>query len=75
MDALVFEHVPVKELPPAWREKLNREPDACVTVRIEAEVEAVQPGTTEDPLFGMWRDRDDIADVDAYVRRIRLPRF
>ena len=23
------------------------------------------------PAFGMWRDRDDIADIDAYVRNLR----
>ena len=27
------------------------------------------------PAFGMWRDRDDIADVPAHVRRLRKGRF
>ena len=26
------------------------------------------------PAFGMWRDRDDVADVDAYVRKVRKER-
>ena len=26
------------------------------------------------PAFGMWRDRDDMADVDAYVRGLRKGR-
>ena len=26
------------------------------------------------PAFGMWRDRDDIAEVDAYVRNLRKGR-
>lgn len=26
------------------------------------------------PAFGMWRDRDDIAEVDAYVRNLRKER-
>ena len=26
------------------------------------------------PAFGMWRDRDDIVDVDAYVRYLRKGR-
>jgi hypothetical protein len=30
---------------------------------------------TDDPAFGIWRDRDDVADVDAYVRRLRASRF
>lgn len=39
MNAVVLEHVPVAELPKAWR------------------------------------DREDLADVQAYVRRVRAPRF
>jgi post-segregation antitoxin (ccd killing protein) len=31
--------------------------------------------TTDDPAFGIWRDREDIADVNAYVRKLREPRF
>jgi len=30
---------------------------------------------TDDPLFGMWRDREDMADVAACVRHIRAARF
>ena len=30
---------------------------------------------TDNPAFGMWRDREDMADVAAYIRRIRAPRF
>ena len=29
----------------------------------------------DDPLFGMWGDREDMADVDAYIHRIRASRF
>ncbi|MFM8898401.1 MAG: hypothetical protein ACKOF9_00395 [Burkholderiales bacterium] len=86
MNAIVFEHVPVAELPLAWREKLT---SAQVTVRIEEEAAVSAQGTeaptqaaaqvaaafANDPLFGMWRDREDMADVAAYVRRIREPRF
>ena len=34
------------------------------------------PSDDEDrmPAFGMWRDRDDIPDVDAYVREMRKGR-
>jgi hypothetical protein len=82
MNAIVIEHVPVAELPQAWRDKLGRElsevSDARVTVRIETEqaAEAQAPAEfSDDPLFGMWRDRDDMADVAGYIRRIRSPRF
>lgn len=27
------------------------------------------------PAFGMWKDRSDLADVPAYVRRLRDGRF
>ena len=33
------------------------------------------PAPTDDPTFGMWGDREDMADVAAYIRRIRAPRF
>lgn len=79
MNAIVIEHVPLAELPLAWREKLGTKPDARVTVRIEAEEEQTDAqdaaGFEDDPLFGMWRDRPDMADVDSYVHDIRTPRF
>ena len=30
---------------------------------------------TDDPAFGIWRDREDMADVAAYVRKIRASRY
>lgn len=79
MNAIVIEHVPLAELPLAWREKLGSMPDVRVTVRIEAEDEPTEAqgaaAFANDPLFGMWRDRPDMADVDSYVRDIRAPRF
>lgn len=80
MDAIVIEHVPVADLPKAWRDKLGTSGDAKVTVRIEEEGGAAQqteaaPQFADDPLFGMWRDRDDMADVAGYIRRIRASRF
>ena len=79
MNAIVIEHVPLAELPLAWREKLGTMSDVHVTVRIEAENEQTpaqgDAAFSDDPLFGMWRDRPDMADVDGYVRDIRAPRF
>ena len=79
MNAIVIEHVPVAELPEAWRENLGQAADATVTVRLEPEnpasVESDAAQFADDPLFGMWRDREDMADVEAYIRRIRAPRF
>ena len=75
MNAVVIEHVKVTELPEAWRSRLGATANASFTVRIEEE--AAEPGKDEidDPLFGMWREREDMADVEAYARKLRAPRF
>ncbi|HEY4082175.1 MAG TPA: hypothetical protein VGM81_15905 [Burkholderiaceae bacterium] len=74
MNAIVIEHVPVAELPQAWRDRLGQSVDARVTVRIEAEAPMAQD-EGEDALFGMWRDREDMGDVAGYIRRIRASRL
>lgn len=79
MNAIVIEHVPVGDLPPAWRAKLHQFTDAHVTVRIEKEsqpaTQAAEEFVTDDPAFGIWRDREDMADVEAHVRKLRTPRY
>lgn len=72
MNAILIEHVKVSDLPESWRTKLAVAMDAQVTVRIEEEVPASDDPTTA---FGMWRDRDELADVADYSRRLRAPRF
>ena len=82
MNAVVIEHVKVGDLPEAWRERLAKPSDARVTVRIEEETARQETESTrlkageaiEDPAFGIWRDRDDMSNVDAYVRKVRAPR-
>lgn len=82
MSAVIIEHVKVGDLPEAWRKRLAKPSDARVTVRIEEETARQETPalplkageTLADPAFGIWRDRDEMADVDAYVRRIRAPR-
>lgn len=77
MNAVVFEHVPVAELPEKWRARLAQAGTALVTVRIEEEAQsgAAEAFTTDDPAFGIWRDRGDMADVSAYVHQVRQPRY
>ena len=79
MNAIVIEHVKVEELPHAWRAKLPKSADTHVTVRIEEEAPSTAPATeefvTDDPAFGIWRDREDMADVAAYVRKLRAGRY
>lgn len=36
---------------------------------------AAEEFTTDDPAFGIWRDREDMNDVAACVRKIRQPRY
>ncbi len=77
MSTVVFKHVPVAELPEKWRAGLSQAGSATVTVRIEEEAQAApaEEFVTDDPLFGMWRDREDMADVSGYVRKLRASRF
>jgi hypothetical protein len=77
MNAVVIKHVNVSELPADWRERVNAPSDAKVTVRIEEEstTEEAKSDNTQNPMFGMWRDREEMADVDAYVRKLRAPRY
>jgi hypothetical protein len=68
----------VAELPSAWRARLAQSPGACNGAHRGEAVQTTIPNeefVTDDPLFGMWRDREDMADVAAYVRHIRAPRF
>lgn len=80
MNAIVIEHVKVSELPEDWRARLHAAANAQVTVRIEEEAERSATQTAEsfatnDPAFGIWRDREDMVDVEAYVRKLRAPRY
>ena len=77
MNAVVIEHVKVSELPEDWCSRLHAAANARVTVRIEEEAESREAAKeeTKNPLFGMWQDRDEMADVAAHVRKMRAPRF
>ena len=35
----------------------------------------METGAAVDLLFGMWRDREDMADVEGYLRKLRAPRY
>ncbi len=79
MGSIVIEHVNVADLPETWRAKLPAAVTEHVTVRIESEALATRPDAgsfvTNDPAFGIWRDREDLVDVEAYLRRVRAPRY
>ena len=78
MNAIVIEHVSVADLPSAWQAQLAQPASSHVTVRIETECAAAEltdQFSTDDPAFGIWRDREDMPDVAAYVRKLREPRY
>jgi antitoxin component of MazEF toxin-antitoxin module len=78
MNTIVIEHVSVSELPKAWLAQLNLPITNRVTVRIEEESLAAnntEQSSQTNPLFGLWRNRDEMKDVDAYVRAQRASRF
>ena len=82
MSAVIIEHVNVADLPETWRARLPAPRTAHVTVRIESEETVAMPDAaivsgfvTSDPAFGIWRDREDMADVEAYLRKLRAPRY
>lgn len=66
MTTVVIEHVALTELPAAWRARLPVAAHSRVTVRIEEEPELVSAVSASDnPLFGLWRDRNDLIDVET----------
>lgn len=80
MNAVVFEHVPVAELPQEWRARLAQAEGGLVTVRIEQEPVSTAPRSENvqrrtDPAFGIWHDRDDLGDATDHVRRLRAGRY
>ena len=77
MNIVVIEHVSPSDLPAAWRSRLPVSSDARLTIRIEEEAAEpmAQAAETSNPLFGMWQDREVVADVAAYMQRLRDSRY
>ncbi len=73
-----LEHVQSEELPKEWRNRLNSRQDEHYTVFLLSErqprVRHPARKRSEQPLIGLWADRDDMQNVDAYVRNLRKPR-
>lgn len=75
MSAIVFEHVPVEELPAQWRLRLAAASGEHVTVRIESESSPPVVSPSTNPMFGLWRERTDVADVEGYMHSARAARY
>ena len=41
---------------------------------IEPNLGSGAPKTRDQPLFGIWKDREDLGDPALYLRNLRLPR-
>jgi hypothetical protein len=74
MNGVVFDHVLVSELPLAWQEKLPTGSATYVTVRIEEAVGDSENKLLSNPLFGLWRDREEMTDVGQYLKDSRAAR-
>ncbi len=78
MNTVVIQNVPIAELPAAWQAKLHGTSDTTVTVRIDQEQGKAEQrfhDLSNNPMVGMWADREDMEDVAAYVRKLREPRY
>ena len=79
MSAVIIEHVNVADLPETWLARLPAPRAERVTVQIEEEDDsratATQTDAAVDLLFGMWRDREDITDVEGYLVKLRATRY
>jgi hypothetical protein len=78
MKTIVIENVPIAELPVAWQAKLQGATDAKVTVRMDQEDRKTEQrfhDLSNNPMEGMWSDREDIRDAAAYVRKLRESRY
>jgi len=71
----VIEHVAINDLPAAWRECLSFTKKTKVRVVIEEERDNAEEVPQTASAFGMWRDRRDLDDSAAYLRKLRAPRY
>lgn len=77
---LKLEHVAGNELPADWQRRMHVHPGERYTIIVLPETRA---GTipksrlkrSQQPLIGLWKDREDMRDVAAYVRELRKPRY
>ena len=67
MNTPVIEHLAAAEPLRQWPEQFEATSDATFTVRMEAE----EAAPVERAAFGLWRDREDLGDVDAYLHQPR----
>ena len=77
----ILKHIDRCEIPVKWAKLLE---DISSTYRITIEAEStfneiskadVKKSWKDMPMFGMWKDRNDMRDPADYVEKLRKPRF
>ena len=75
MSTVILEHVKASELPATWRKRIDVGNDEMLTITIAKETpQEEERAAPINNTFGMWADREDIPNVDEYVRALRQPR-
>ncbi len=79
---MILEHVHRRDLPAEWTKSLKDILSSTYRITIEAESRPEEKSMEQSskswrnvPMFGMWKDRDNMADPAEYVRQLRKPRF
>ena len=75
----IFPHVRTDQLPKEWIREFHTRQGERFNVVVMSEIP--EPNTpkpkarwADQAFFGMWKDREDIADVEGYIRNLRKPR-
>ena len=84
MEKMILEHINIEDIPSKWAQFLKNAISSSYRITIEPEPEPrpdppreyhVRKSWADMPMFGMWKDRDDMDDPIEYVKQIRKSRF
>ena len=82
MGKMILEHISKQDIPAKWVKLLDDSLPSTYRITIEPEnkpsltSEAKNKKSWADmPMFGMWKDKDDLNNPADYVRQLRRPRF
>ena len=76
----ILEHIQDDNILEEWTTHVRPKKGERFTIIVLTEEERSPPPAAgkkweDHPAFGMWADRDDMEDVEQYVREIRKPRY
>ncbi len=80
MEKMILEHIHKREIPAKWAKLLKDVMSSTYRITIEPEFDDIPKANTkkswkDTPMFGMWKDRDDMNDPVNYIKQLRKPRF